>query len=347
MSCQVKPIVAIETSCDETAVAVYQLGEGLLSQALFSQVELHALYGGVVPELAARDHVARLPELFQKALADAKVQVGDIGGVAYTAGPGLVGAVMTGASFGRSVAQTLGVSEVPVHHLEGHILSVLLDETIELRPFPWLTLLVSGGHTLLIRVDGWGRYSVIGESIDDAVGEAFDKAAMVLGFDYPGGRALAELAVSGDESAVRFARPMLAKGSLDFSFSGLKTAFATRHKKMQHSNEDLAASYQAAIVDVLVKKVLLACEVVSPNMLVLAGGVAANHRLREELAAIRGVKVVAPAMAYCTDNAAMIAVAGSLRLAGGGVEPVSGVRARWDLSELSGFAVESQFFALD
>jgi len=336
-------ILGIETSCDETGVALYDTAAGLLADALHSQVELHALYGGVVPELASRDHVRRLLPLVTTALERAKRRVEDVDLVAFTQGPGLGGALLVGASVAAGLGIALAKPVVGIHHLEGHLLSPLLAEP---RPaFPFIALLVSGGHTQLMRVDGVGRYELLGETIDDAAGEAFDKSAKLLGLGYPGGPALAALAERGDPQAFALPRPLLHSGDLDFSFAGLKTAVATALKKLgpaptETQLADLAASTQAAIVEVLVKKSLRALQQTRLGRLVIAGGVGANARLRatlDEAARKRGLRVHYPELALCTDNGAMIALAAAMRLQ---AEPgraradyAFDVRPRWPLAE--------------
>jgi N6-L-threonylcarbamoyladenine synthase len=337
-------ILALESSCDESAVAVYDDAKGLLAHEIFSQVDLHRVYGGVVPELASRDHVRRLLPLVRTALKDAATGPGDLAGVAYTAGPGLIGALLTGAALGRSLAYAWGIPAVAVHHLEGHLLAPLLED--EPPPFPHLALLVSGGHTMLIDVAGPGHYTVLGETRDDAAGEAFDKSAKLLGLPYPGGPELARLAQDGHPDRFDFPRPMVDRAGLEFSFSGLKTAVSLAVK--EHTRDgvlapavraDVAASVQAAIVDTLIAKTCRALEHTGHEALVVAGGVGANRQLREKLAAAvarQGVRVYYPRIEFCTDNAAMIAVAGMARLKAGRHEsPAIRARAQWPLSELA------------
>src|SRR6185312_2524068 len=331
-------ILGIETSCDETGVALYDTSAGLLADALHSQVELHALYGGVVPELASRDHVQRLLPLVATVLERAKRRVEDLDLVAFTQGPGLAGALLVGASVAAGMGVALGKPVVGIHHLEGHLLSPLLARP---RPgFPFIALLVSGGHTQLMRVDAVGRYAMLGETQDDAAGEAFDKTASLLGLGYPGGPALARLAQGGDAKRFDFPRPMIASGDLDFSFSGLKTSVLTRVRALgapdERTRADLAASFQEAVVDVLAAKCAAALEREALVELVVAGGVGANARLRERLetdAKRRGARVHFPPLALCTDNGAMIAFAAALKY-GEGV-PATGtgftVFPRWDL----------------
>jgi len=336
-------ILALESSCDESAVAVYDDAAGLLAHEIYSQIDLHRVYGGVVPELASRDHVRRLLPLLKTALADAKTQPGDVDGVAYTAGPGLIGALLTGAALGRSLAYAWKVPAIAVHHLEGHLLAPLLEE--DPPPFPHLALLVSGGHTMLIDVAAPGRYAVLGETRDDAAGEAFDKSAKLLGLPYPGGPELAKLAQAGNAKRFDFPRPMLDRPTLEFSFSGLKTAVSLAVKQRaaagaldEGTRADIAAGVQHAIVETLVAKTLRALEQTGYDALVVAGGVGANRGLRErmsEAVARQGVQVFYPRIEFCTDNAAMIAVAGMARLKAGLHEGLAiRARAAWSLSEL-------------
>ncbi len=319
-------VLGIESSCDETGVALVETIGGelprLRSQALHSQIRMHQAYGGVVPELASRDHVRRVLPLLEAALADAALSKREIDVVAFTRGPGLAGALLVGAGVACALAASLGKPTLGVHHLEGHLMSPFLSA--DPPQFPFVALLVSGGHTQLMRVDGVGRYEMLGETIDDAAGEAFDKSAKLLGLGYPGGPALAALAAHGDPEAVALPRPLLHSGNLDFSFSGLKTAVMTAMNKLGPTPTDqqranLAASTQAAICEVLVKKSLRALQETRLDRLVVAGGVGANTHLREQLnaaAARRGLRVHYPELALCTDNGAMIALAGALRLQG-------------------------------
>jgi N6-L-threonylcarbamoyladenine synthase len=332
-------ILGIETSCDETGVALYDTVAGLLADALHSQVELHALYGGVVPELASRDHVRRLLPLTRTVLEKAGKSVSDIDLVAFTQGPGLGGALLVGASVAAGLGIALDRPIVGIHHLEGHLLSPLLAEP---RPaFPFVALLVSGGHTQLMRVDGVGCYTMLGETQDDAAGEAFDKTATLLGLGYPGGPALAKLAESGDARRFSFPRPMIASGDLNFSFSGLKTSVLTRVRELGSPDEatraDLAASFQEAIVDVLVSKCLQALDREGLQRLVVAGGVGANVALRARLVAglgARGGQAFFPPLRLCTDNGAMIAFAAALKYPDGraGIQSFP-IHPRWDLAE--------------
>ncbi len=334
-------VLGIETSCDDTGVAIYCTEQGLLGQALHSQVAMHERYGGVVPELASRDHVRRLLPLTEIALQQAGMSTAEIDAIAFTQGPGLAGALLVGAAVGTALAFALNKPAIGIHHLEGHLLSPLLSE--DPPQFPFVALLVSGGHTQLMRVDGVGRYTLLGETLDDAAGEAFDKSAKLLGLGYPGGPAISRLAEQGREAVVKLPRPMLHSGDLDFSFSGLKTAVLTAVRKGladEQAKADLAFAVQAAIVDVLAAKSVAALEQTGLDRLVIAGGVSANRRLRDTLEraqADRAFRAYFPKPALCTDNGAMIAFAGALRLAAGEVAPVPdgfGIRPRWPLSEL-------------
>jgi len=332
-------VLAIESSCDESAVAVLDEKRGLLAHELWSQIELHRQYGGVVPELASRDHVQRLLPLVRTALEAAHTRAGDLQGVAYTAGPGLVGALLTGAALARSLAYGWGLPAIGVHHLEGHLLAPLLENPAP--RFPHVALLVSGGHTMLIEARALGDYQCLGETRDDAAGEAFDKSAKLLGLPYPGGPQLALLAERGHANAIRLPRPMLDRPGCEFSFSGLKTAVALAVRAQPadaQRSADIARAVQDAIVETLCVKALRALDQTHLRELVVAGGVGANlalrERLRAELAA-RGGQVYFPRIEYCTDNAAMIAVAGLLRLRAGEREWLGlGVRARWPLALL-------------
>jgi N6-L-threonylcarbamoyladenine synthase len=332
-------VLGIETSCDETGVAVYDSKRGLLAHRLYSQIDLHVDYGGVVPELASRDHVRKLIPLLRELLAAAGVTLADLDGVAYTAGPGLAGALMVGAVFGRTLAWALGISAVGVHHMEGHLLAPLLER--QPPAFPFVALLVSGGHTQLMRVDGIGRYELLGESIDDAAGEAFDKVAKMLKLDYPGGPAVARLAEGGDARRFDFPRPMLDRPGLDFSFSGLKTSVLNALNTTDdypQKNADIAASFQAAAVDTLARKCERALRQTGIKRLVAAGGVSANTLLRQQLAEVAArqrAEVFYPALPFCTDNGAMIAFAGCQRLLHGEQQGLGiVVRPRWPMTEL-------------
>ncbi|MGQ0428714.1 MAG: tRNA (adenosine(37)-N6)-threonylcarbamoyltransferase complex transferase subunit TsaD [Gammaproteobacteria bacterium] len=332
-------VLGIETSCDETAVAVYDGDRGLLVDRVWSQVLLHAPHGGVVPELASRDHIERLLPMIEDALADAGISLQAIDGIAYTAGPGLIGALLVGACVARALGYSLGVPVIGVHHLEGHLLAPALEPGAP--GFPYVALQASGGHTMLIEVQGIGRYRVLGETQDDAAGEAFDKTAKFLGLGYPGGPALAAKAESGRPGVFEFPRPMLDRPGLDFSFSGLKTAVivALRGRTQdEQTRADVARAFEDAMVETLTGKSLRALTATGIRTLVVAGGVGANRRLRESLArAVQaaGGSVHYPRPGFCTDNAAMIALAGHARLAAGEREelPVR-ARARWPLEEL-------------
>ena len=332
-------ILAIESSCDESAAAVLDAGQGLLAHEIFSQIELHRVFGGVVPELASRDHVRRLLPLVRSVMAEAQTKPEDLGGVAYTAGPGLIGALLTGASLARSLAYAWKVPALGVHHLEGHLLAPLLEP--EPPPFPHVALLVSGGHTMLIEVREIGDYRLLGETRDDAAGEAFDKTAKLLGLPYPGGPELARLAERGKPGAFNFPRPMLDRPGLEFSFSGLKTAVvhAIRGREMTDAvRADVAEGVQLAIVETLTTKALRALEETGLDTLVVSGGVSANRSLRARLAEAarrQGARVYYPRIEFCTDNAAMIAVAGLARLQAGQHDGLAiQARARWPLESL-------------
>jgi N6-L-threonylcarbamoyladenine synthase len=330
-------ILGIETSCDETGVAIYSTGQGLLAEALHSQVDLHAVYGGVVPEIASRDHIRRLLPLVRQVLAEAGIDRPDV--IAHTAGPGLVGALMVGAGLAAGLGLAWNCPVIPVHHMEGHLLAPMLEDCPP--EFPFLALLVSGGHSMLIAVKSLGTYELLGTTLDDAVGEAFDKTAKLLGLGYPGGPALAALAEEGDESAFAFPRPMLNRPGNDFSFSGLKTAVMLEVRKASEENRqeqvraNIAASFQRAAVDTLVAKSIRAAKAAGLSRIVVAGGVGANKLLRQEMATRFPGEVFYPRLAYCTDNGAMIAVAGALRLAD--AERISEIRAtpRWPLDSLA------------
>lgn len=330
-------VLGIETSCDETGVAIYDSARGLLANQLHSQARLHDPYGGVVPELASRDHIRRISPLIKAALEEAGLASEAIDGVAYTAGPGLAGALLVGASVGRSLAYAWGAPAVGVHHMEAHLLAVMLEEQ---RPdYPFLALLVSGGHTQLVEVKALGDYAMLGESLDDAAGEAFDKTAKLLGLGYPGGPRLSALAEQGRASGPVFPRPMTDRPGLDFSFSGLKTAVALAVKELDGDDEqaraDLARAFVEAVVDTLAIKCERAMEQTGINRLAAAGGVSANKQLRarlREMAARRGGRIFYPRPEYCTDNGAMIAYAGCAKLQVGRRDPLSfAVRPRWPL----------------
>jgi N6-L-threonylcarbamoyladenine synthase len=341
-------ILGIETSCDETGIAVYDSVRGLLGHALHSQADMHRAYGGVVPELASRDHVRRILPLARTALDDAGVTLAELDAIAYTEGPGLAGALLVGAAVGCGLAYALGKPAIGIHHLEGHLLSPLLARP---RPeFPFVALLVSGGHSQLIAVQAVGRYELLGDTLDDAAGEAFDKAASLLGLGYPGGPALAGLAETGEPGRYRLPRPMLDSGDLDFSFSGLKTAVAILLRRLPadaQTRADVAHAFQDAVVEVLVGKALAAVDATGIDRLVVAGGVGANRELRRRLgeaASARGCGLFFPPVEFCTDNGAMIALAGALRIGAArpsqGGEPAASpatvftVRPRWALEDL-------------
>jgi N6-L-threonylcarbamoyladenine synthase len=338
-------VLGLESSCDETGVAIYDSERGLLADALYSQIALHAEFGGVVPELASRDHVRKLLPLVRQVLDSANLRGSDIDAVAYTAGPGLAGALMVGACAGRAMAYAWGVPALAVHHMEGHLLAPMLEEAAP--AFPFIALLVSGGHTQLVRVDGIGNYRLLGESLDDAAGEAFDKAAKMLGLPYPGGPQLAKAAAQGDVSRFNFPRPMVNRPGLDFSFSGLKTYTLNTVAQCRVDGQlsdcdrnDIAAAFQEAVVDTLTIKCLRALKQEGLKRLVIAGGVSANTALRERLEgrlATIGAAVYYPRPAYCTDNGAMIAYAGCCRLLAGQSETLAvQVKPRWPMNELPG-----------
>jgi N6-L-threonylcarbamoyladenine synthase len=333
-------VLGIESSCDETGIALYDTQRGLLAHALHSQVKMHAEYGGVVPELASRDHIRRALPLTNKVLADANAKLSDIEAIAYTQGPGLAGALLVGASIAESLAFALNVPTLGVHHLEGHLLSPLLEENPP--AFPFVALLVSGGHTQLMRVSGIGDYELLGDTLDDAAGEAFDKTAKLLGLDYPGGPALSKLADQG-KPHFKLPRPMLKSGDLNFSFSGLKTAVLTLVNNHQPLDEtaraDIAFAFQEAIVEVLTTKCATALKQTGLKSLIVSGGVGANRQLRESLnkaAEQKGWKVAYPRLEFCTDNGAMIAFAGAMRMKHAQTgDHAFTIKARWDLAELT------------
>jgi len=334
-------VLGIETSCDETGVAIYDSQQGLLADALYSQADLHAQYGGVVPELASRDHIRKLLPLIHQVLTDSQSLPTDINGVAYTAGPGLIGALLVGTAVGRSLAWTWQVPAIAVHHLEGHLLAPMLETPAP--SFPFLALLVSGGHTQLVTVTSLGQYTILGESVDDAAGEAFDKTAKLLGLGYPGGPALARLAPQGRPNQFTFPRPMTQQPGLDFSFSGLKTSVLTtwrqqnaqplENDQLAQIRADIALAFEEAVVDTLVIKCRRALQQTGLTRLVIAGGVGANQRLRTaltELATQQGIALYYPRPSFCTDNGAMIAYAGYLRLIGGQAETLKfDAKPRW------------------
>lgn len=332
-------ILGIETSCDETGIAIIDDHLGLLSHQLYSQVKLHADYGGVVPELASRDHVRKIVPLINAAMQQAGCSKDDIDGVAFTQGPGLVGALLVGASVGRSLAYAWDVPAIGVHHMEGHLLAPMLDDP---KPaFPFIALLVSGGHTMMVQVNGIGQYQVLGESVDDAAGEAFDKTAKIMGLEYPGGPLLAKLAEQGEPGHYKFPRPMTDRPGLDFSFSGLKTFAANTIRAADDNHQtraNIAYAFQEAVVDTLAIKCKRALKQTGLKRLVIAGGVSANSHLREQLASLMsaiGGQVFYPRLEFCTDNGAMIAYAGLQRLkAGQSTSLSSKAKPRWSLEEL-------------
>lgn len=336
-----KLILGIESSCDETGIALYHTERGLLAHALHSQIAMHNEYGGVVPELASRDHVRHVLPLIREIATQAKCQLSEINAIAYTQGPGLSGALLVGASVACSLAYALGIPALGIHHLEGHLLSPLLSKPSP--DFPFIALLVSGGHTQLMRVDGVGKYTLLGETLDDAAGEAFDKSAKLLGLNYPGGAELAKLALSGISGRFKLPRPMLHSGDLDFSFSGLKTAVLTlskQHTLDEQTRADIACAAQEAIVDVLTSKAMLALKQSGLTQLVVAGGVGANQLLRAQLnqsAKDCGCRVFYPDLEFCTDNGAMIAFAGAMRLQQqeGQRDYRFNVKPRWNLQEIN------------
>lgn len=331
-------ILGIESSCDETGIALYDTERGLLAHALHSQIAMHAEYGGVVPELASRDHIRRALPLIRQVLAQAGCELANIDAIAYTEGPGLAGALLVGAGIANALGVALGVPVLGVHHLEGHLLSALIADTPP--QFPFVALLVSGGHTQLMQVDSVGCYTTLGDTLDDAAGEAFDKTAQLLGLGYPGGAALSALAQTGDPRRFKLPRPMLHSGDLNFSFSGLKTAVLTLTQKHPDPADraDIAAAFQLAMADVLTAKSLAALKQTRSRRLVVAGGVGANRQLREALNAgvsKLGGTVFFPRLEFCTDNGAMIAFAGAMRLVHGGrAAGAFTVRPRWDLQEI-------------
>ncbi len=336
-------VLGIETSCDETGIALYDTQRGLLSHALHSQIEMHSEYGGVVPELASRDHIRRILPLIKQTLTAAKCELQEIDAIAYTQGPGLAGALLVGASVGAALSFALKLPALGIHHLEGHLLSPLLSTPSP--SFPFIALLVSGGHTQLMQVSGVGQYKLLGETVDDAAGEAFDKTAKLLGLGYPGGAALSKLAQQGQPGRFKLPRPMLNSGDLNFSFSGLKTAVLTLVNKQemnQQTRADIALAFQEAVVEVLTKKSLTALSQTGFTQLVVAGGVGANQQLRENLTnktVDSGATVFYPELEFCTDNGAMIAFAGAMRLQASDEENQQTansftVKARWDLEML-------------
>lgn len=341
-------VLGIESSCDETGIALYDSERGLLAHTLHSQIELHAEYGGVVPELASRDHIRYLVPLLEQAMAQAKIKKSVLDGVAYTAGPGLIGALMSGASVGRSLAWALGIPAVEVHHMEGHLLAPMLEDNPP--DFPFVALLVSGGHTLLAYVKGIGQYELLGQSLDDAAGEAFDKTAKLLGLGYPGGPALAAMAEKGRQGVYKFPRPMINRPGVDFSFSGLKTFALNTMQKAAHMDgcdgelteqvkADISLAFEEAVVDTLKIKCRRALQQQQCDRLVIAGGVGANKRLRAELAEMIAQldgELHYPRVEFCTDNGAMIAQVGCFRLMAGERQALEiDARARWSMQDLT------------
>ncbi len=341
-------ILGIESSCDETGIAIYDTEQGLIADQLYSQIELHAQYGGVVPELASRDHVIKIVPLIQQTCEQAGLKLNELDAVAYTAGPGLVGALLVGSCVGKSLAWALDLPAVEVHHMEGHLMAPLLED--DKPEFPFLCLLVSGGHTLLVDVQGLGDYKILGDTLDDAAGEAFDKTAKMLGLPYPGGRYIAELAEQGDDTRFKFPRPMMNRPGLEFSFSGLKTHTRVTWEQQQINcknkiekqqlKADIAACFQLAVIDTLSKKCLRGIKQTGHHELVISGGVSANTSLRETLAKMgqkHRFKSFFPSLKYCTDNGAMIAVAGAMRFANKDIEQNNLIKAypRWSLEQLS------------
>ena len=307
--------LGIETSCDETGIGIYSNKRGLLGHKLFSQVDIHAEYGGVVPELASRDHIRKITPLIKACLEDIRLSLNDISGIGYTSGPGLSGALLVGASVAKSLSWSLGIPSIGVHHMEGHLLSPFLDKTNKLKT-PFISLLVSGGHTLLVDVEKVGKYRILGESLDDAVGEAFDKTAKILGLGYPGGAALSKLAEKGDPKIFNFPRPMISKPNLDFSFSGLKTFAKNTFFDNPGKKADIAKAFESAAVEVLKSKSEKALIEHNRNSLVISGGVSANQHLRHQLDSMGeklGVKILYPSLEFCTDNGAMIALVANKR----------------------------------
>ncbi|MDB2589519.1 tRNA (adenosine(37)-N6)-threonylcarbamoyltransferase complex transferase subunit TsaD [Candidatus Thioglobus sp.] len=335
----IRPFITlgVESSCDETGIGLYHSEKGLIGHQLFSQVEIHSEYGGVVPELASRDHIQRALPLIKAVLADAHLTLRDISGIAYTAGPGLAGALLVGSAVAKSLAWSLKIPSLGVHHMEGHLLAPLLEK--EVPSFPFVALLVSGGHTMLIDVKAIGEYEILGESLDDAVGEAFDKTAKILGLGYPGGPALAQLAQQGRPDAFKFPRPMIDRPGLDFSFSGLKTFARNTFAKHPDQKADIAKAFEVAATSTLMIKCRRALEQTKRTTLVVAGGVSANLSLRQELDVMglkHGAQVYYPRQEFCTDNGAMIALAGHFRLSKG-QSTTSGeiaIQPRWSLEDL-------------
>ncbi len=331
-------VLGVESSCDETGLAVYCTERGLLAHRLFSQIDLHQAYGGVVPELASRDHINRLLPLVRETLVAASLKLDNLNGIAYTTGPGLIGALLTGAAFARALAWALDLPSIGVHHMEAHLLAPLMEDNPPQAPF--VALLISGGHSMLIQVNALGQYQTLGDTLDDAAGEAFDKTAKMLGLPYPGGPHLARLAESGQSGQFKFSRPMTDRPGLDFSFSGLKTQVLLAWQKSDQSAQtraNICRDFEDAMIDTLLIKCRRACEQSGTRTLVVAGGVGANARLRAQLSQWSSrskVRVCFPRPEFCTDNGAMIAHAGALRLDAGEYSESLDVRPRWDLTEL-------------
>lgn len=336
--------LGIESSCDETGIALYHEQEGLIAHQLYSQIELHALYGGVVPELASRDHIRRLVPLIQQTLQQAQIKKTEVTGIAYTAGPGLMGALLSGAAVARSLALALNIPAIGIHHMEGHLLAPMLESTPP--TFPFVCLLISGGHSMLIRVDGIGRYQLLGDTLDDAAGEAFDKTAKLLGLGYPGGPKVSNLALQGKTDRFKFPRPMVDRPGLDMSFSGLKTFTLNTWQKAEQTGDnhdqtkaDICRAFELAVADTLAIKCKRALEQESLNRLVVSGGVSANREIRAKLDAMmakRKGETFYPRLEFCTDNGAMIAYAGHQRLKAGQNNDLNfACRPRWSLEELT------------
>ena len=331
-------VLGIETSCDETGIAIYDSDKGLIGHLLNSQIDLHVEYGGVVPELASRDHIRKITPLTAKLLSECDLSVKQLDAIAYTAGPGLMGALLVGATYGRSLAWSLGIPAIAVNHMEGHLLSPLLAQG-EKPPLPFLALLVSGGHSQIILVKSIGDYELIGESLDDAAGEAFDKTAKIMGLGYPGGPALSAMALAGKSGRFNFPRPMTDKNSFDMSFSGLKTyarnIIETHSPLSEQDKADISKAFEEAVVDTLLIKSKKALKEYTIDHLVIAGGVSANSHLRQQFDALEEFKVYYPPLEYCTDNGAMIAQAGCHRLMNGDTAPLTiETRSRWPISNL-------------
>lgn len=332
-------VLGIETSCDETAVAIYDHHQGLLGQLIHSQIDLHKKYGGVVPEIASRDHIQKLLPLVQQLLSQTQLSSKDISGVAYTRGPGLIGALMVGAAFARALAFAWNIPSIGVHHLESHMMAVMLEEK---KPrYPFVTLLVSGGHTTLLYAEKYGVYRILGETLDDAAGEAFDKTAKLMGLSYPGGPALAKLALQGKSTHFDFPRPMLNQPNCHFSFSGLKTAALLAYQQSDHSQQikaDIACAFEDAVIETVMKKSERALQENNCDQLIIAGGVSANDKLREYANSLRkkGIEVFFPRREFCTDNAAMVAMNGYLRLSLDEKDLLNtDVKARWSIDDIS------------